>query len=105
MILIAQSNHAFLVAEFRHPDGRNLLCDFTGTQCWYASFSNSSIHSNCEHCVSDCDQIIYDYFLITEKSSSKECISNDTNNKFLREYFMEYEAESKMEEFLSKKIY
>ena len=92
----------FTIAEFPHPDGKNLLCDSEGVKCWDESFSNSTKHANCQNCYSDCDQVIYDYFLITEKSSSKECVSKDSNNRFMREYFMEYETESKMEEFISK---
>ena len=94
----------FVKAEFQHPNGKNLLCDFIGTKCWFSSFSNSTKHSNCQNCLSDCDQIVYDYSIITEKSNAMDCQKSYNSDVFLHEYFSEYETESKMEEFISNTI-
>lgn len=45
-------------------------------------------------------QIIYDYYLVTEKINPNECSLDDRSLVYLREYFNEYEKESRMEDFL-----
>lgn len=50
----------YLTGEFFHLDtetGSNLFCDISGSQCWNNAITDSSTQEDCQHCLSDCDQV------------------------------------------------